>query len=88
MNILYKEYKCQVCYKLMKLSTHKTVIYKKIRRYTSTNQKNDKKINIRIDSIYEGLKVPLYILYFITFECFAPNKSISPLSSPLKGPCI
>ena len=42
----------------MNFSNDKTVIYKKIWRCTSTNPKNDKNISIRIDSIYEVLKVP------------------------------
>ena len=35
-----------------------------------------KKINIRINSVFEGFKVALNTLYFLIFKCFAKNMNI------------
>ena len=37
---------------------------------------HDQKINIRINSIFEGIKVQLNTLYYLIFHCFAKNYSI------------
>lgn len=46
-----------------------------------------KKISLRINFVYENIKVPLFILYFITFECFKINKSINKALRDVKDLC-
>ena len=71
----YKE--DRYCCKTMSISNDKSSIDKKIWKYSSINPRHDKTISLRFDSIFKGLKIPLYILYFITFECFAFKKGLN-----------
>ena len=61
----------------MKLYNDNSYIDKKIWRCRGKNPIHDIKINIRINSIFEDIKVKLYILYYLTFKCFPFNKSIN-----------
>ena len=77
MKVLVKEYYCPVCHNRMKLSNDNSVLDKKLWRCKSTSPKHYIKKNLRINSIFENIKVPLSLLYFITFECFSMNKGIN-----------
>ena len=46
-------------------------------RCRSKNPMHDVKQNLRTNSIYENIKVPINILYFLTFYTFIEGKSIS-----------
>ena len=77
MHILKKGFKCEKCGKEMKIANDNSTLDKKIFRCRGNNPSHDCKINIRKDSVYEGFQIPLFILYYLTFECFAFNKSVS-----------
>ena len=77
MKILVKEYFCPACEKKMNISKDKAFLDKKIFRCVSNCPKHDEKISLRINSVYENIKIPLFMLYFITFECYSFNKSIN-----------
>ena len=54
-----------------------STIDKKIFRCSGNNPDHDSKINIRKNSIYEGFQIPLFILYYLTLECFPFNKGVN-----------
>ena len=67
-NILKPNPFCDICGNIMKLSYSSNYIdgiYWRCRNKTPTI--HDIKINIRINSVYENLRIPIKILYFITF---------------------
>ena len=53
----------------------------------SNNPKYDKKISLRINSVFENIKALLFILYFVTFEYFFINKSINKALIEVKELC-
>ena len=75
-NILINKVLCQICNKTMKLE--KAVSYHDgfIWRCRSNFPKHDIKINIRRESIFENINIPIPVLHFITFYCFLENYSI------------
>ena len=87
LKLLENNYRCPKCYNYMKLTKDNSFIDKKVWRCTSSNPKHDVKINVRINSIYEGLQVKLFILYFLIFECFLLHKSIKKSYLDLKDLC-
>lgn len=77
MKLLIKDYICPTCGKNMRLASDKASIDNKVWRCRSKNPKHDVKISIPVNSIFEGVKVKLNILYFLIFNCFTYNKSIN-----------
>ena len=65
-------------YQLMNVVNDNCILNKKLFRYASNNPKQDKILSLRIDSAFENIKEPLFILYIVTFECFFINKGINP----------
>lgn len=52
-------------------------IGKYCRRCKSNTRKNDNKINLRSESFFEGMRIPLNILYFLIYNCFLNLYSIN-----------
>ena len=67
MKILVNHYSCPICFKKMNISNDKGVLDKKVFCCVSNNPKHDKNISLRINSVFENIKAPLFILYFVTF---------------------
>ena len=61
----------------MKLENDNQYLDKKVWRCLQKSPKHDVKRNIRVNSVYEIFNVLLFILYFLTFECFSLNKKIN-----------
>lgn len=62
----------------MKIESISQYIDKFIWRCRSKNHLHDIKKNIRTDySIIKGYKIPLNVLYYLTFKCFINNYSIN-----------
>ena len=76
-HLLQKEFKCDKCGKTMVMVNDNSAIDKKIFRCRGNNPKHDIKINIRKNSIYEEFQIPLFILYYLTLECFPFNKGVN-----------
>ena len=87
-NILRKAFNCTKCGKEMKIVNDNSTLDRKIFRCRGNNPKHDCKTNIRKDSIYEDFQIPLFILYYLTFECFAFNKSVSKSLLEINEICI
>ena len=71
----------------MNISNDNGVLDKKVFLSVSSNPKHDKKISLRIKSVFENIKAPLFIFYFITFECFFINESINKTLIEVKELC-
>ena len=76
-HLLQKEFQCEKCGKIMVMVNDNSTTDKKIFRCRGNNPKHDSKINIRKNSIYEGFQIPLFILYYLTLECFPFNKGVN-----------
>ena len=76
-HLLQKEYKYKKWGKTMLMINDKSTIDKKIFRCRGNNPKHDSKINIGKNSIYEDFQIPLFILYYLTLECFPFNKCVT-----------
>ena len=76
-HLLQKEFQCAKCGKIMVMVNDNSTIDKKIFRCRGNNPKHDIKINIRKNSIYEEFQIPLFILYYLTLECFIFNKGVN-----------
>lgn len=87
LQILKKEPICEKCGGKMKLENDNQYLDKKVWRCRSKNPKHDVKRNIRVNSVYEIFNVPLFILYFLTFECFSLNKKINKSLIDVKDLC-
>ena len=59
----------------MKLVENEQYIDKYCWRCKSNAPKHDNKINIRTESLFEGLRIPLNGLYFLIYHCFLNNYS-------------
>ena len=60
----------------MNIFKDKAFLDKKIFLCVSNYPKHDEKISLRINSVYENIKVPLLMLCFITFKCLALIKAL------------
>ena len=67
---------CNIYNIYMTVEYNNNYLDKRIWRCRSKALKQDIKINIRSNSIYENIKINLKIIYFITFYCFINNYSI------------
>ena len=76
-NILKKEFICEVYSKSMKMEHNNQYIDKFIWRCHSSNPYHDIKKNIRCGSLLESIKVPLNIIYYLTFKCFLDKYSLN-----------
>ena len=61
----------------MKMEHNNQYIDKFIWRCRSSNPCHDIKKNIRSGSLLESIKVPLNIIYYITFKCFLDKYSLN-----------
>ena len=75
-NILQNKVLCQICNKKMKLEKAASYQDGFNWRCRSNFPNNDSKSNIRNESIFENINIPIPVLYFITFYCFLENYSI------------
>ena len=74
--ILNKIIVCEKCNKIIRLENNKNYIDKYFWRYRGKDPIHDIRTNIRINSIFENLKTPLNVIYYLTFHCFLKNMSI------------
>ena len=86
-HLLQKEFQCAKCGKIMVMVNDNSTIDKKIFRCRGNNPIHDSKINIRKNSIYEGFQIPLYILYYLTLECFPFNVGVNKSLIEIDGLC-
>ena len=68
---------CEKCHKIMKLVSNNKYIDNYAWRCRGTIPSHDITINIRKDSIFEDIKAPIEVLYYLTFKLFLNNKSIN-----------
>lgn len=68
---------CPHCHKNMELVYTNNTIDNKYWRCRGKVPLHDKKINIRLNSVCEDIKVSINTLYFLLFNCFIKNMSIS-----------
>ena len=61
----------------MQLVKNEHYIDKYCWRCKSNTQKHDNKINIRTESLFEGMRLPLNALYFLIYHCFLNHYSIN-----------
>ena len=67
---------CPKCGKIMSLENNKNYLDEKVWRCRSKILVHEKKKNIRENSLFEEVNIPLPILYFLTFYCFKEKLSI------------
>ena len=75
-NLIKSQILCPICNKGMTMVNTKDTIDNKYWRCMGKEPAHDQKINIRINSIFEGFKVQLNTLYYLLFHCFVKNYSI------------
>ena len=75
-NILSKVKFCKKCGKAMILESNKNYMDGKVWRCRSKIKKHDEKINIRENSVFEFINMPLPVIYFLTLYCFTEKYSI------------
>ena len=61
----------------MQLVKNEHYIDKYCWRCKSNTQKHDNKINIRTESLFEGMRLPLNALYFLIYHWFLNHYSIN-----------
>ena len=76
-NVIQNRIICPNCGSEMKLVNHLPSADNIIWRCHKRNPPHDIKINIRQNSIFEGLYIKLPILYFLLFFCFCENLNIT-----------
>ena len=67
---------CPKCGKIMSLENNKNYLDEKVWRCRSKILVHEEKKNIRENSLFEEVNIPLSILYFLTFYCFKEKLSI------------
>ena len=75
-NIISKTKFCSKCGKPMILESNITYMDGKVWRCRSKVGKHDVKINIRENSVFENINIPLPIIYFLILYCFTEKYSI------------
>ena len=75
-NILSKVQFCPTCGQQMKLENNKNYMDEKVWQCRSKVNNHDTKKNIRENSVFEYINIPLPILYFLTFYCFTEKYSL------------
>ena len=75
--ILKNTFNCPICSKKMKLESNKQYIDRYVWRCRVTNPLHDIKKNIRSDSIFESIKIPINVVYYLTFKCFINHYSLN-----------
>ena len=68
---------CTKCNKEMNIEKFLTYIDKYCWRCRSNGPKHDIKINIKIGSFFESMRVPLNALYYLIYNCFLNQFSIN-----------
>ena len=63
----------------MKLENNKNYLDEKVWRCRSKINVHDEKKNIRENSLFEDVNIPLPILYFLTIYCFNENYQLEKL---------
>lgn len=87
-NIIYKNLECNICMKKMLRKEYKSYIDGLIWRCRGRNPILDNRMSIARDSIFENIRVPLQVLYFLTFYCFIENYSIEKSFIEVKSFCL
>lgn len=59
----------------MKLVTNNNYLDGKIWRCIANNPNHDIKFNLRKNSIFDNVHIPLQVIFFIAFYCFPENYS-------------
>ena len=75
-DIISKVQFCPQCGKLMILENNKNYIDEKVWRCRSKIIVHDLKKNIRVNSVFEFINIPLPILYFLLIYCFTEKYSL------------
>ena len=76
-NEIFEKYKfCHKCRNLMWLENDKNYMYGKVWRCRTKVQPHDIKINVRENSLFEKINIPLPILYFLLIYCFTEKFSV------------
>lgn len=73
--VLIKDIICPECNEQMKLEKNKQYLDNYCWRCRSKNPQHDIKYNIRKNSIFENIKIPLSLIYYLSFKCFIENMS-------------
>ena len=68
---------CHICLKEMKLEKNNLYIDKYCWRCRAFNPKYDIRINLRAESFYEGMRIPLNGLYYLIYNCFINQYTIN-----------
>ena len=68
---------CHICLKEMKLEKNNLYIDKYCWRCRAFNPKYDIRINLRAESFYEGMRIPLNGLYYLINNCFINQYTIN-----------
>ena len=74
--ILKKKFNCTVCGKIMTLQKNKQYIERFCFRCRSKAPVHDIKVNLRNNSIFDEIKIPINVIYNLIFNCFIKNMSI------------
>lgn len=85
--ILLNEVICDKCNKIMKLEKNSIYLDKFCWCCRSQNPLQDIKIILRKNNIYEEIKSPINVLYYLTFNCFIKNTSINKSYNLVKEFC-
>ena len=73
---LLKDVICSKCNKKMKLEKNNIYLDKFCWHSRSPNPMHDIKLNLRKNSIYEEIKSPISVLYYLTFIWFIKMKAL------------
>ena len=72
--LLQKEFKCPECEEFMKMEYNKQYIDNYCFRCRSKSPIHDIKVNIRNNSIFSDIKIPINVIYNLLFNCFLKNR--------------
>ena len=75
--ILKQKVICSVCDKIMILQKKKQYLDWFCFRYRNKASPHDEKVNIRKKIIFSDIKIPINVIYNLTFNCFLKNMGIN-----------
>ena len=75
--LLQKEFRCPECEEFMKMEYNKQYIDNYCFRCRSKSPIHDIKVNIRNNSIFSDIKIPINVIYNLLFNCFLKNIGIN-----------
>lgn len=85
--LLITEIRCEICHNKMKFEKKAQYFYNYVWRCRSLNPSHDIKLNIRTKSLFADIRIPLNVIYYLTFKYFITKMSINKTTVHIKEFC-